>query len=271
MTAASSTFICIYGSYTHQYTFIPGVSNSVVLIIAFAFIIILMLEEMAERSRGEQLYYYETYIPIIDQMIKGVQLTQHSYNNQIMSLTGIIESDMDKDEMRSAIKNLTGQSVNATRADYHFLHLENRLLAGMLYQKVKHAEELGYNLDFTIRKYSCESEMSDFDIVDITGILIDNAIEHSEDGAKDIYVTVGQPIKSESSKYYIKVENAGPVVSEESINNMFKKGHTSKSDKSGHGLGMYILKDKVNKCKGKVTVSNTTRNDVRMIAVEVEV
>ncbi len=106
--------------------------------------------------------------------------------------------------------------------------------------------------------------------MDITGILIDNAIEHSEAGAKDIYVTLGQPIKSDSARYYIKVENAGPVVSEESINNMFKKGHTSKSDKSGHGLGMYILKDKVNKCKGKVTVSNTTRSDVRMIAVEVE-
>ena len=55
------------------------------------------------------------------------------------------------------------------------------------------------------------------------------------------------------------------------LTNMFKRGHTSKKEKTGHGYGMHILKSIINKNKGKVTVSNTTRDGVTMIAVEVEV
>ena len=109
------------------------------------------------------------------------------------------------------------------------------------------------------------------DIIYITGILIDNAIEHLDEGGNNIYISIGQPPDSDSDKSRIKVENPGPDVTKDFISRMFKKGVTSKSNKEGHGFGMYILKSKVNKNNGKVIVSNTMRNGEKMLAVEVEV
>ncbi|MCR4717343.1 MAG: GHKL domain-containing protein [Lachnospiraceae bacterium] len=268
---SSFLYIYIYATLTHQYTFIPGISNSAILIATLVLILDLVLEEMSERRRNAEMYYYETYLPIVDQMIKSIQVTQHSYNNQIMTFKGIIDLSSDKDEIIKAFEKITNENVRVIKEDYSFLHLENRMLAGLLYQKNICAEEKGFNLHFTIRQNTFKSELSDFDIIDITGILIDNALEHSDDGCKDIYITLGQSSRSDSAKYYIMVENAGSSVTSDYIAKMFKKSHTTKSDKVGHGLGMYILKSKVNKHKGKVSVFNTDRDGVRMIAIEVEV
>ena len=161
---------------TNKYTFVSHISNEVIAITSIAMIVILILEEMSERRRREQLHYYETYLPIVEEMIKGVQTSQHSYNNQIMSIMGILDQDCSKEQMKSALYEITGCSPTDVRSNYQFLHLDNKLLAGLLYQKTVNAEKKGFKLDYTIRKYSFDSRLSNFDIIDITGILIDNAV-----------------------------------------------------------------------------------------------
>ena len=203
--------------------------------------------------------------------IHNVQMTQHTYKNHIMTLKGLLDLNVDNEDMKDAIYKLASKSESGEEPDYDILHIENKLLAGLFYQKMFYAKKAGYNMHFEILKSRYESRLDDFDLIDIAGILIDNAIEHCFEDSQDIYVTIGQTSNSESNRFRLKVENSGPKVSSEYISNMFKRGATSKENKSGHGLGMYILKTKVNKSKGKISVYNTERDGVGMIAVEVEV
>ncbi|MCR4717542.1 MAG: GHKL domain-containing protein [Lachnospiraceae bacterium] len=271
LATISTTFVSVFGLFSEGYIFFYKVSNKVTLLIAFIAIVILIIEEMSERRRNEQFRYYETYLPIVEEMINNVQMTQHSYNNHIMTLRGLLDLDVDNQKMKDAIYKLTKNNDEGEKPDYNILHVDNKLLAGLLYQKMLYAEKNGYRMHFTIQNNKYESKLSDFDVIDVTGIMIDNAIEHCGKESNDIYVTVGQAPNSNSKAYRIRVENAGPDVTNAVINSMFKKGSTTKTDKVGHGFGMYILRSKVNKNKGKVSVSNTNRDGVRMIAVEIEV
>ncbi len=266
-----STFIVtIPILFTPKLSLAPRVATELVIIAAIIMITLLTLEEMSERNRSEQLRHYKTYLPIVEDMIKNIQVTQHSYNNQLLSLSGIIDSSTDLEQMRAALKELKKAPIKASSKGYQFLHLENKLLAGLLYQKANAAADAGFELNVTIRQYAFDSRLSNFDIIDVTGIIIDNALEHCEDKSVPIYITIGKTAKSKDNRYYIKVENAGPTVDSAYIHNIFKKGHTSKASKEGHGFGMYILKNKIEKCDGTVVISNSKRNNHRMISVEIE-
>ena len=271
LAAISAIMVTIFGILVKDYGFIPMYTNKFMLIILFFGIVMLIIEEMSERRRNERIHYYSTYLPIVEEMIKNVQMTQHSYNNCILSLSGLLDLDVSDSELKDAIRKITKTSDEEDETDYNFLHIDNKLLAGLLYQKTLSAKKKGINVNVEIRQYQYKSALCDMDIIDITGILIDNAIEHLDEGRNNIYISIGQPPDSDSDKYRIKVENPGPDVTKDFISHMFKKGITSKSNKEGHGFGMYILKSKVNKNNGKVIVSNTMRNGEKMLAVEVEV
>ncbi|MCR4715717.1 MAG: GHKL domain-containing protein [Lachnospiraceae bacterium] len=248
---------------------IAGISNQLISIASFMLVILLILEEQSERRRNESLHYYETYLPIVEEMIKNVQMTQHSMKNQIMSIKGLVSTDANENDVKNTLQTLANSPTYSASVNYNFLHLDNKLLAGLLYQKLSYAKEHGKMLHYTIRQYTFSSALNDFDLIDVAGILIDNAIEHSEN--EDIYITIGQPANAKTSDFYIEVENAGPDATPDYIKQMLKKGHTSKKERHGHGYGMYILKNKVNKRNGNITIENIKRNNILMLKITVEV
>ncbi|MCR4715715.1 MAG: GHKL domain-containing protein [Lachnospiraceae bacterium] len=246
-----------------------SISNRLIVGVSFTFLFLLILEEQSERRKNESLHYYETYLPIVEEMIKNVQITQHSMKNQIMSIKGLVSTDASETDVKNTLQNLTNNPSYSVSIDYTFLYLDNKLLAGLLCQKMTYAKNHGKMLHYKIRQYSFSSALNDFDLIDVVGILIDNAIEHSTD--EDIYITIGQPENSDISDFYIEIENADPKATPEYIKQMFKKDHTFKKERRGHGYRMHILKNKINKNNGSITIENTIKKDTLMLKIIVEV
>lgn len=231
------------------------------LLIFIIIVLIILFEAFEDYKRKQELMSYNTYIPIVKQMINNIQNRQHLYNNQIQSLV-CLANNRDLDRLVDAIDNLASTSISEDNT-YDFLHLENQLLAGLLYCKFQNSIEQQKNMVFNISSYKYQSNCNDFEIVDIAGILLDNALEATTEN-HTIYVSIGQGLlptkedsKSESHKFTMKIENPGPIITDALTHSLFTKHYTTKTQSAGHGLGLSILKSTIEKHNGTITLSNT--------------
>lgn len=227
-----------------------------------------------DRQQQKILHDYEVYLPILDQMIQNIQRTQHAYNNQISTVIHLTELYKDYNSLSDALNEFTSAANETLDETYDFLHLENKLLASLLYCKTLEAKSSHKELIIDVTDYSFESSCSPMELVDFTGILIDNALEATAP-EHTIYVTVGsQTVNRENAKFKLSVQNPGPVASEQFIQNIFTPRFTTKKMQEGHGLGLSILKSQINRHKGRITISNTYpqgKDGIQYLNMEIEV
>lgn len=222
--------------------------------------ILIILQSVSDHQRKQAIRDYETYMPILNDMIQNIQKQQHLYNNQIASLVHLADSYQDYDSLSHALKNYSKFEENIIdNESYSFLHIENKLLASLLYCKYHEALTAGKQLVVTVNDYHYESPCSDTEIVDITGILIDNALEAANKNDK-VYVTLGKRFGT-ANPFFIHVANPGPQATATFVHDVFAPRYTTKKNRTGHGLGLGLLKTFVDKYNGSITVGNNYPDD----------
>lgn len=241
------------------------ISTTTTILIGIIFVIIFVYEEIQIQRKRQAFRDYSTYMPILDDMITLLRQRQHLYSNQLLSLSQLLEQESDYDTLCQTIQQIIQWSPTE-KSSYAFLQLSNRLLAGLLYTKFQVATKLGITLEIRIDRYEYTSNCTELEIVDLTGILLDNAIEASQTG-DTIYITIGADPDdtvtdsdhtevSPGAAFHIQIENPAPILTTEQIQQMFAKNYTTK--KNGNGIGLYIVQKMVQKHKGAVYVYNTT-------------
>lgn len=250
---------------------------TVASIIIFSFLgVLIIMQSLSDQRRKQAIRDYETYMPILNDMIENIQKQQHLYNNQIASLVHLADSYDDYDSLSRALKNYSNFNENIVdNESYSFLHIENKLLASLLYCKFQEAKAADKTMVVKVIDYQYHSPCSDTEIVDIVGILIDNALEASQKN-DTIYITLGKRSGSDNP-FFITVENPGPLVTGKFVHDIFSPRYTSKKNFGGHGLGLSVLKSFVDKYNGSITVGNNyidnkdQTDQVQYIFFEIEV
>ncbi len=199
-----------------------------------------------------------------NELILQIRKQQHLYNNKIASISNLTKLCTDYESLSRALNEYVATVDNSDADTYMFIHFKNKFLASLLYSKKNEASAKGISIKYQFRDFTFKNRCSDIELVDITGILLDNAVEASN--ADDtIYVTVS--MDKSTKKYRLCVENPGPDVTPQFLNGIFSKDFTTKGE--GHGLGLSILKEKLDKRNGDITVSNHTYEGIRYIVFEV--
>lgn len=123
------------------------------------------------------------------------------------------------------------------------------------------------NIVFSFDTYKLDSQVPEYHLVEMFGILIDNALEAIPEG-ESIYVSVS----SENNTTTFTTRNSGWILNDEDYTNFFTNGYTKKPEfsfKSNHsGLGLYYLKQLVlYRYKGKLALWNEDTDIVFQITV----
>ena len=130
------------------------------ILFAAVITILIILQSFDDMKRKHSLKDYSTYMPIVDEMIENIQKRQHLYNNQLLSLSQLTDSYDNYEDLCKAIKDIT-QMDDRHRYSYDFLHLNNKLLAGLLFSKVNAALKKDIQIIVTIFNYDYTSNCSD--------------------------------------------------------------------------------------------------------------
>lgn len=205
----------------------------------------------------ELIHQYNEYLPVIDELLSQVRSRQHQYQNNLNALNSLALTCDDIDTLKSELtSNITKMSYDNTPA--FLLNFNLKLMAGFIYVEHSKALEKSIHMSYDISNYVITTGVPEYIIVELLGILFDNAIENTPENS-NIYIH----INSINNQLLFSISNPGPVLSNDTYNNFFKRGYTTKTlDKSNHGFGLYNLKKTADEHNGKIILENEMIEDV---------
>ena len=221
---------------------------------------------MALTKKSRELDSYKIYLPIVEELIDQVRIRQHNYDNEIQSICSLPLTCKTYDELTDAL-NRQIEVHNASCIDANLLKISHKLLSGFLYSKITEAKNKGINIQLSIEEYCIQTRVLEYELVEMCGILIDNAIEATAPG-ESIYVF----LNSANSRFIFTVENPSAVIDAEKQLKMFQKNYTTKSSENGQrGLGLYILKKNISEYNGAIVLENKNVNGKNFVSIQIEV
>jgi len=201
------------------------------------------LNKTIEQNFCEQARHYEQ----LSKTNNDLRRFKHDFNNLKIGLTVCYKNN----DTEGALRYLEDCS-NIISNDYISYHTGNFIVDALLSDKASQIRSRNIRICFEgIIPYNI---LSPVDICIIFGNALDNAIEACSKISCNVQKVININFKQVSDYIFIKITN--PVMSVVNISN--NTIVTSKEDKADHGLGIYSIKNTVNKYDGSF---NITCND----------
>lgn len=186
--------------------------------------------------------------------VSALRAQNHEHMNKLHTIAGLIQ--LRKNE--KALEYVFAESQEQGElTQFLSKNIGDDSLIGLILGKVSRGKELGIHVEID-RHSSLKSFpnlMDNHDFVLILGNLIENAFESFHDKTihdKEIYISIQQTEKV----LVIFVEDNGCGIPEHVKASIFKDGYSSKS-KEGRGIGLYLVKQIVDKGNGMIHVEST--------------
>lgn len=184
------------------------------------------------------------------EIIDALQGQKHDFNNHLNVLGGMLQLGKNK----KALNYIFNVSEKVEEV-FSISKIKNVEIAATLYRKCAIAESKGIEVELYIESDLQALKMGPIDVCKILFNLIDNAVyelEKSEEDKKILAIEI-----SEIKDYYcINISNSFPILSPELYDKVFQNGFSTKGSGSGHGYGLNIVKNVVEKNSGKVYVES---------------
>ncbi len=227
------SFISVITNYSYPPLFI-GV-NLVQFILITIFTFYFLRKDMDYQKSREDLITSEIHNKTLIGMIDGVRTLKHDYNNIIQSLNGyVVTKQYDKLEnhIKSLLKECNGIN-NISSIDPKVFN--DPAIYGIVGSKYFLANEKGIPFEFDITTDVAGLDFPKPELSRILGILIDNAIEATTKSTNP-YIRLQIRFDNRKCADLIKIYNTYDTSIDINLQDIFKKGYSSKEVKSGIGL-----------------------------------
>ena len=213
-------------------------------------------------ANEKELLMYKTYNPIIEELIDDIRARQHEFDNHIQVLSMMVGSGdteiSNADPMGKYITNL-----NSNRKMGDLIKLQDKILASLIYSKLRMAEESNAIFNINIKNHEIITILKEYEVLEIFGILIDNALETKAENN-----IINLTIDRVHEMNVIEVQNRHEYLTQDTIEKMFDKGFSTKNG-SNRGYGLYNLKKIVLSAKGELEIENKLLNADNYISIKV--
>ena len=174
----------------------------------------------------------EKYAELVD----DIRIKQHGYKNHITAILSAHYTYHTYERLVQVQDEYCKRLVKENKYT-NLLQIENKVLAGFLYEKFLEIEKEGIEVEYKIGAAIDNYSISTYHLIEILGILLDNALE-SVKNAEDKFITF--KVSASKDKYLLSVFNISKYISYDEIENWFQKGISSKG--KNRGLGLYHVK-----------------------------
>ena len=223
-----------------------------------------------DKLNKEKLQMQKLYKEAYDKLLDGIRKRQHDFHNHITAIKGMNYIYQDFDELVAKQNEYCNKIMEDNSLNHLVYKCKNPVLDGFLYTKITVALENGIKVDCNATLNSMEDTKYDiFDLIEIAGVLIDNAIEAVMDSKiheKSIDISIFQDAEE---KIVIKVCNISPFIPYEKLESFFAEGYTTKGE--GRGTGLKKLKKISEKYNGRLFVENVKKDDKNWIKIGVQI
>ncbi|WP_300120435.1 sensor histidine kinase [uncultured Enterococcus sp.] len=200
----------------------------------FIWMTIKQKERYEQKIKNQELVYLKKYTDSLEKDQEQSARFRHDYKNLILSLKEKAEFSQDT-ALKEKIESLEhySQPYLTDKFAYRYLkNVKNDYVKSLLISKLYTASQKYIHCTFECPNVIHNIPMDIFDFVRVLGILIDNALEAAEESEqKELAVAIYQ----DKEQLEISIINSCNQA-KESINQLTKKGVTTKKGHSGLGL-----------------------------------
>ncbi|WP_394237675.1 ATP-binding protein [Niallia oryzisoli] len=187
--------------------------------------------------------------------VGALRAQNHEHMNKLHTIAGLIQLGKN-DKALEYVFEASEEQGELTR--FLSRNIGDDSLVGLLIGKVSRAKELGIHIEMDRRSIltGFPKLMDHHDFVLIIGNLIENAFDSFKNRSgndKEIYVSIQQTDKILN----ILVEDNGCGIPNDRLPLIFEEGYTSKTSATGRGIGLYLVKQIVDKGNGRIHVEST--------------
>ena len=203
---------------------------------------ILLFLHQRRTQEQKRIHMIEQYVSIVEELISQVRARQHEFNNRMMAIEAAVASADTLEEARKEVAALTG-SIGIGLNDRKPLSCDSKMVAGMLFGKIKQAEAANHHIELSLHGLFKKTVTPETEWIEASGILLDNAIEANGRIPEKERKELSFWIEEDSDSCTVKLRNA--LASKEVFNLS-----TWKTDGAEHGVGTKIIRAIVEKYHG---------------------
>ncbi|MCM1048745.1 MAG: GHKL domain-containing protein [Clostridiales bacterium] len=232
-------------------------------ILLFLFVIYEWQKSRVEaEKRKAQLEMNSLYYEAYDKLIMLVRERQHDMKNHINAILSMIYTTDNYEELTEKQKEYCGYVIEQNEKTKLVLASGNPLIAGFMYSKIQEAESKCIEVEYEIEIKKETLVVPEYELVEMMGILTDNAIEaltnvdadtEGSNPIKKIFFS----IKDTERNIELVVANTSAYYEDDMTARFFENGYSSKG--KGRGIGLSKLKRLVHERNGNIIVSNEKR------------
>ncbi len=176
----------------------------------------------------------------------------HEHANRLHTMVSLMELGRSAEALDFATKDL---ELSQRLTDDLVSSLEEPVLGALVMGKAAEAHERGVELILTAGGSTAVTGLAVQDLVTILGNLLDNAIDAAADAPPPRLVELS--VSSEGGALEITVEDSGPGIDPDAVDDVFRHGFSTKAaGRFGRGLGLALVRQAVQRLGGSMTITS---------------
>ncbi|OEH91376.1 sensor histidine kinase [Bacillus solimangrovi] len=235
-----------------------------VLMIVVTIIMLLYLRGIHNQEIAKNIELAEQpLIEEMDKLVKQWRSYKHDFYNHIEVLQMLI-NERKYDEAQEYMQSIYRHAVQSEES----FPFKQPVIQALLNAKAVQAHDAGIHFSVKSDELFLFPNMKSYDAVIVLGNLIDNAIEAlscSSQQDKHINITYRRIL----NVFVLEISNNGPSIHERRIERIFDHGYTTKEAQGNQGIGLYTVKEIINRYGGELTVESTEENTLFEISMVV--
>lgn len=221
--------------------------KNVVVLILCIYLIVMISYFARIKQRADEIFELNM---VLDEKNKELRKIKHDYGAQISYLYGLHLMNRF-DDLGIALKKIINNNDSISSAVE--INKNNNVLLSLAMQP---AIDKGIHVIIKDKCSLKKVDMTEMELYRIICNIVNNAVR-AMDGQGIITAEIYEQIKN----VVIKIENDGPKIPEEDLENIFNAGFTGKDNKNGnHGFGLSIVKELVESYRGNISVRSSDKS-----------
>lgn len=204
------------------------------------------------REQEKELKMYQHYIQPLEELVKEIRAEQHEFDNHINAILNMHLTVDTYEELVLRQSDYMNEIKREGEAKcLPLLRISDKVLAGFLYSKIVSAREQGVTTEIEVRSKEIISRVSEHSLIEIVGVLVDNAYEACAEGEAQVRMV----LDSRKDHLFFQIYNPYRRVSLEELGHFFDNGYSTKDkDEGRRGVGLFRAKHLAQRAGGEIVV-----------------
>lgn len=222
--------------------------------------------EAKNQKKAKEIYMYELYNQAFEQAIATIRSRQHEFENHINAIRCLHYTSKNIEELVEQQNEYCDNIVKENEDNKLLKYNLEPVLVGFLYSKITSAKEKGINIKYDIQQVNIKEKIEVYELIELIGILFDNAVEALESMERRVIVLNLIMINDDSFK--IEIANISRVYSNNELEKFCSYGYSTKGKK--RGVGLTRVKEIVKKYNAEFLIKNNIINSENFLSFSVQ-